>query len=116
MTGKVGSVEKFGQKFVRRVPDHLHLFDDHTLLAGQIVGVETRIGQHVGQQIKGLWQRCIDYLQGKTGDFMGGVGIKMPTQTIGFRGDLARRTAFAALEQSVLNEMANPVERRRFVA
>src|SRR5947199_9463586 len=44
--GKVSRVEKFVQKLVRSVLDHLHFFDDHFLLALQIVlakrGLATR--------------------------------------------------------------------------
>ena len=80
--GKVSRVEKFVQKLVRSVLDHLHFFDDHFLLALQIVRVKARIGDQIGQQVESLRQRGIDDFQGKPSDFMGRVGVQMPAQPI----------------------------------
>src|SRR5207253_10307302 len=46
---------------------------------------------------------------------MRSVSVKVPTKTVGFRGDLSGRTALAAFEQSVFNEMADSIQRRRFM-
>ena len=43
------------------------------------------------------------------------IGIKVSTQAVGFCGDLAGGAPMRSFEQCVLDEMANPVERGRFV-
>src|SRR5215211_9138048 len=40
---KVSGIEEFAQEFVRRVHDHLHLFEDHLLLAFQVFLLKTRV-------------------------------------------------------------------------
>src|SRR6185312_5816751 len=47
MRRKVSGVEKLRQQFIRRVFDHLDLFENYLLLALQIAVVKTRVGQHV---------------------------------------------------------------------
>lgn len=44
------------------------------------------------------------------------ISIKVSTQAVGFGGDLVGGAPMRSFEQRVFNEMANPVERRRFVA
>ena len=60
-----------------------------------------------GMRIEGI--RLIEKRGGKSGHFLGGVGIKVPAQPVRFNGDVVGRAAGGALEDSVLDEVAYPV-------
>ena len=115
MAGEVSGVEEFAQQFVGRVLDHLHLFEDHFLLAIQIVLVEARVREEVGEQIKCLGQTSVRNLYGETGHLMGRKRVKVSPQPIGFNGNVASRAALGPFENRVFDEMADAVEFRRFV-
>ena len=116
MVGEICGVEEFTQKLVGRVFDHLHLFDDHLLFTSQIVFIKTRVGYEISEKLKSLWQRGIDHFHGKAGDFMGGVRIQVSAQPIRLHGNLTGRTPPCSFEQSMLDEVTDAVQRRRFVA
>src|SRR5258706_6198675 len=90
MPGEVSRMEEFIKQFVGSVSDHLHLFDDYSLLKREIVRIEAWIGQHVGEQIEGLRHSVVDDLQGESSDFMRGISVQVSPQTVGFGSDLSR--------------------------
>jgi hypothetical protein len=49
LVGKVSSVEKLSEQFVRRVLDHLHLFEDDFLLAFEVFLFKTRVRNEISE-------------------------------------------------------------------
>ena len=43
LIGEISGIEKLAEQFVRRVLDHLHLFEDDFLLAFQVFLLKTRV-------------------------------------------------------------------------
>jgi hypothetical protein len=109
MIGEICRIEQFAKKFVRRVLDHLHLFEDDFLFPFQVFLLKTRVRNQIGQYIDGLWQRVIRNLYCKTRHLMGRIGIEIAPQAVSFNSNIPRAPVPGALENRVLDEVANSV-------
>ena len=90
----------------RRVDVHVQLFDDHALLALDLLGVELRAQELVGENI----QRQLTMLGGAfdvvAGVLLAGEGVEFPADAVDLRRDvLGGRSFVRALEEHVLGEV-----------
>ena len=100
-----------------RVEVHVHLLDDHALLALDLVGVELRVAQHVDEHV----ERDRAVLAGAA-DVVAGVllareGVELAADAVDLVPDVARGgAALGAFEEHVLREVRDPARVRRLVA
>jgi hypothetical protein len=106
---KVRSVKELAEELIGRVLDHLHLFEDDFLFPFQVFLLKTRVRNQIGQYIDGLWQRVIRNLYCKTRHLMGRIGIEIAPQAVSFNSNIPRAPVPGALENRVLDEVANSV-------
>ena len=101
----------------RRVEVHVHLLDDHALLAVDLLRLELRVAEHVGEHV----ERLIAVVGGAA-DVVARVllareGVELAAEAVDLHADVARgRTALGALEEHVLGEMRDPVRLGSLVA
>ena len=93
----------------RRVLVHVHLLDDHALLAVDLLGLELRMAEHVEQDV----ERDIALLAGAPDVvarvLLGGEGIELAADPVDQRRQVARvGPALGALEEHVLGEVRDP--------
>ena len=101
--------EKFGQKFFGRIFDHFDFFDDYAALAPHFFFFKTRIGQHIGDQIKGLGDLFINDFDQKSGFFVRRKSVEISAEFVGFNGNIERRAFCRSLKNGVFDKMANSV-------
>ena len=101
----------------RRVEVHVHLLDDHALLALDLLGVEARVAEHVDEHV----ERRVAGLGGAA-DVVARVllareGVELAADRVDLAGDVARsRPPLGSLEEHVLGEVRDPVRLCRLVA
>ena len=115
MAGKECLTEYLTEILVRRVLEHLHLLDDHTLLAPQIRSVKAGIKEHIRDQVKGPRQLIVDDLDGKAGFLMRGKCIEIAAQTVLLDRNIERCAARRSLEHSVFDKVRNAIQLNRLV-
>jgi hypothetical protein len=94
----------------RRVEVHVHLLDDHALLALDLVGVELRAAEHVDEHV----QRRVPRLGGAAHVvarvLLAGEGVELAADRVDLAGDVpGGRPLLGALEEHVLGEVGDPV-------
>jgi hypothetical protein len=110
-------VEDAADEVARRVEVHVHLLDDHALLAVDLRGLELRVAHHVDEDV----ERRVAVLGGAL-DVVGGVllageRVELAADRVDLGRDVARRRpALGALEEHVLREVRDPVRVARLVA
>ena len=87
---KVRGVEEFAEQLVRRVLDHLHLFEDDFLFPFEVFLVETRARNEVGEQIHRLRHGSVRNLCGEACHLMGRISVQVAPEPIRFHGYIAR--------------------------
>ena len=101
----------------RRVEVHVHLLDDHALLAVDLPGVELRVAEHVDDHV----ERHVAVLGGAL-DVVARVllareRVELAADRVDLAGDVARgRPPLGALEEHVLGEVRDPVRLGGLVA
>ena len=100
--------EQLVDEVVGRVLDHLDLFEDHLLLALDIVRTERGVQHDIGQDVDGQRQVLVEHLDVVAGVFLRGEGVELPPDRIDRLRDVFGRTRRRALEQHVLDEMGDP--------
>jgi hypothetical protein len=101
----------------RRVDVHVHLFDDHALLALELVGVELRVADHVDQHVERVVALLACAADVVAGVLLRGEGVEFPAHPVDLHRQVARRRpALRPLEEHVLSEVRNAAVRRIFVA
>ena len=101
----------------RRVVVHVHLLDDHALLALDLLALELGVAQHVDEDV----ERAVAVVGGAL-DVVARVllareGVELAAEPVDLHADLARRrAALGALEEHVLGEVRDPVRVRGLVA
>ena len=104
--------EGFLDQVLRVVLLHLDFFQDDALLFAQVLFPEQRLQHQVGQDVQGSRQVLIHHLGVEANDLLGGEGVHVPTHGVQLFGDLLGAAAGGALEDSVLDEVADPVHFR----
>ena len=110
-------VEHAGYVVARRVEVHVHLLDDHALLAVDLLGVEARVAQHVDEHVECDVAALGGAAHVVAGDLLARERVELAPDRIDLRGDVARRRAsLCPLEEHVLGEVGDPVRLGRLVA
>ena len=90
----------------RRVDVHVHLFDDHALLALELLRIELRVAQHVDEHVErhvALLARAADVVARV---LLGGERVELAADLVDLHRQVARsRTPLRSLEEHVLREM-----------
>ena len=94
---------------VGRVLDGADLLDDDVLLAGDLVGIEARMRQDVGQHVEPERDVGLEHARVIGRHLDAGAGIEIAADRLDLLGDLARGAARRALERHVLEEMRDAV-------
>ena len=101
----------------RRVVVHVHLLDDHALLALDLVGIELRVADHVDEDVErpvAVVGRALDVVARV---LLAREGVELAAQPVDLHADLARgRPPLGALEEHVLGEVGDPVRLGGLVA
>ena len=101
----------------RRVHVHVHLFDDHALLALDLVGIELRVAQHVHEHVErhvALLARAADVVAGV---LLRGERVELAADLVDLHRQVARsRALLRSLEEHVLREMRDAAVSRVLVA
>ena len=93
----------------RRVGVHVHLLDDHALLAVDLVGVEARVAEHVDEHVERDVARLGRALHVVAGELLAREGVELPTDRVDLGRDVPRRRPpLRALEEHVLGEVGDP--------
>ena len=93
-----------------RVVVHVHLLDDHALLAVDLLGIELGVAEHVDEHVERRVAVLGRALHVVAGVLLAGEGVELAADRVDLAGDLARRrAALGALEEHVLCEMRDPV-------
>ena len=101
----------------RRVEVHVHLLDDHALLALDLLGVEERVQQHVAEHVDRDGHVLLRALDVVAGVFLAGERVELGADAVDLGGDHARRrAALGALEEEVLGEVRDAAGRVVLVA
>src|SRR6185369_14335058 len=110
MARKKCFAKDLAQMVFRCILDHLHFLDDHILLVLEILLLEARTSQHVGDQIESTLDLVVDHLYNKTGFFVGCERIESSPQTVLLDCDVESGTAGRAFEYRMLDEMRYAVK------
>ena len=103
----VGLGEDFVDQIVGRVLDHLDLFENHLLLAFDVVFLERGVKDDVGEDVERERQVLVEHLDVIAGVLFGGEGVELPADRIDFLSDVFGRAAGRALEEHVLDEVGD---------
>ena len=93
-----------------RVVVHVHLLDDHALLALDLLGVELRVAEHVDEDVERHVAVLGRALHVVAGVLLAGEGVELAADRVDLAGDVARgRATLRSLEEHVLGEVRDPV-------
>ena len=94
----------------RRVDVHVHLLDDHALLALDLLGVEPRVAKHVDEDVEGDVAMLGGALHVVPGVLLARERVELAADRVDLAGDLpGGRPALGALEEHVLGEVGDTV-------
>ena len=96
-------------EIVGRVGDRADLLDDDVLLAHDLVAVERRLGQDVGQHVERQRHVGLEHARVIGGALGAGRGIEIAADRLDLLGDLAGGAPSRALERHVFEEMRDAV-------
>ena len=97
--------EHLVDEIVRRVLDHLDLFEDDLLLALDLLGRKGRAQHDVGEQVDGQRQVLVEHLDVVAGVFLGREGVELAADRVDRLRDVFGGSRVAALEEHVLDEV-----------
>ncbi len=101
----------------RRVEVHVHLLDDHALLALDLLGVEARVADHVDEHVERHVAGAGGALDVVARVLLAGEGVELAADPVDLGRDVARRRApLGALEEHVLGEVGDAADLGRLVA
>ncbi len=106
--------EQLVDEIVRRVLDHLDLFDDDLLFALDIVDAERRIADDVGEDVDREREMLVEDLDVVARVFLGGERVELSADRIDRLRDVFGRPARRSLEEHVLDEVRDAARARRF--
>jgi hypothetical protein len=101
----------------RRVEVHVHLLDDHALLALDLLRVELRAAQHVDEHVERDVARVCSATHVVAGVLLAGECVELAPDGVDLAGDVpSGRALLGALEEHVLGEVRDSVRLLRLVA
>jgi hypothetical protein len=102
---------------LRRVEVHVHLLEDHALLLRDLLLVEPRVEEHVGEDVEGGVARLRAAADVVAGELLAGEGVELAADRVDLRGDRpCGRPPLRALEEHVLGEVRDALRLGRLVA
>ena len=105
--------EHFVHEIIRRILDHLDLFEDDALLAVDVRWTERRPHDEVAQQIDRDRQMIVENLDVVAGVLLRRERVELPADGVDRLRNRLRRTRRRPLEQHVLDEMRDAALRVR---
>ena len=109
-------LQKIENDVVGRIFGRADLLHDHMLLAAELGGIESGIGQDVGQHVQRQRNIGLHHFGVISGVLRAGGGIEVAADRLDLLGDLPRGPARRALERHVLEQMRDAVLVRLLVA
>ena len=107
--------EELVDEVVRRVLDHLDLFEDDLLLALDVVGAERRVADDVGEDVDGQRQVLVEHLDVVARVFLGRERVELAADGIDRLSNVLGGAAARSLEEHVLDEVRDAATLGRFV-
>src|SRR6185369_2509110 len=104
---EVRGIEEFTEKFVGRVLDHLHLFEDNFLLAFEVLLLKSRMRDQIRDQIDGLRKSVVRNLYREARHLMSRISVQVPAQPVSFNSNIPRGSELGAFENGVFDEVAD---------
>ena len=95
-------------QIVGRVLDHLDLFEDHLLLALDVLVREERIADQVGEDVDRERQVLVEDLEVVAGVFLGREGVDLPADGIDLLRDFFRDASGVPLKSMCSTKCAMP--------
>ncbi len=111
-----GFVEDFLDAMLRLVEVHGEFLLDDAALLVNFRRVELRVKEHVGEDVEQFIKPVVAGLGVITGHLLAGEGVEIAADALHILRNLPRRAPFGALEEQMLDEMADAVDFRRFIA
>ncbi len=109
--------EVLGEGFVNEVVGvvlvHLDLFEDDALFAGELVGGEGGVEDEVGEDVEGGGDVLVEDFDIEADGLFAGEGVEVAADGVDFAGDLLGGAGGGALEDHVLDEVGDAVDRGR---
>ncbi len=99
--------EELHDEVVGGVLDHVDLFEDDLLLLGHLRGVEERVEDDVAEDLDREGQVLVEHLEVERGVLLGGEGVHVAADRVHLGRDALRRAGLRALEDHVLDEVAD---------
>ena len=101
----------------RSVEVHVHLLDDHALLALDLLGVEARVAEHVDEHVEGDRPVLARAAHVVARVLLAGERVELAADAVDLVSDVARGGAvLGSLEEHVLGEVRDPARVRGLVA
>jgi len=116
MFGPEAAGENIVEKIFGIVEIHLDLFEDNLAFFADVVGIETRTENEIGDDIEGDGQVLVEDLGVKANLFLGSESVEHAADGIHLAGDIFGGTAFGAFEDHVLEKVREAVFGRDFAA
>ncbi len=101
--------ENFVEEILGVVQVHLDLFEDHLALFPNVVGIEFRAKNEIGNDVEGDRQVLIEDLGIEADLLFGGEGIEHAPDGVHFTGNVFGRASLRALEDHVFHEVGKAV-------
>ena len=108
--------EELVDQVVRRVLDHLDLFEDHLLLALDLVRRKCRTKHDVREQVDREREVLVEHLDVVAGVFLRGERVELAADGVDCLRDVLSGAGRGALEEHVLDEVGDPAARLDLVA
>jgi hypothetical protein len=107
--------EDLVHEIVRRVLDHLDLFEDDLLLAGDVLRRKDRVRHQIGEHVHGERQVLVEHLDVIPRIFLRGERVELAADRVHLLRDVLGGAGGRALEQHVLDEVGDAGMRERLV-
>ena len=97
--------EQLVDQIVGGVLDHLDLFEDHLLLALDVLGVKGRVEHEVRQHVESRRQMLVEHLDVVARVLLRGEGVQVPAEAVDLLRDVLGAARRGALEEHVLHKV-----------
>ena len=107
--------DQLAHQILRLVLGHGDLLQHHAALLGQLLLVECGMDHHVAEHVHRQLGVLVDHLGVIAGTLLGREGVQLAAHRVHDLGDLARRALLRALEEHMLEEVAQAVLLARLI-
>ena len=110
-----GQLESLVNGFRRRVLPHRQLVEDDAALHREIILVQARVGDHVGQRLDRHVQVGVANARPVRGVLAGGLGVGLAADAVEGDSDVKSRALIRALEEEMLEEVSRSRRARSLI-